>query len=209
MTTEIEKFLIERLDVSRETIQLLRIYSEELAKWNAKINLVSNSTIDDIWSRHILDSAQLYQNVVQEAKSWVDLGSGAGFPGMVVAILAQAKNQHLKFNLVESDSRKCEFLRHIARKTGTLVIIHNTRVEKVVLSGSEIVSARALSHLSKLLEYAKPLLAESGYCLFLKGSNIDIELEEAAKLWHFNYEKIPSITEPNGVVLQVSNIRHV
>ena len=209
MITDVENYLANNLNVSRETLLQLHVYVDRLTKWNKKINLVSNSTIDEIWSRHILDSAQLFSESWRHAKSWIDLGSGAGFPGMVVAILAKSQSLPLEVSLIESDSRKCEFLRHIARQTNTPIDVQNSRVEESSLAKADIVSARALAPLSKLLEYAHPLLKENGHCLFLKGSNIDTELDEAARLWHINYKKIPSVTDSSGVILQVSDVRHV
>lgn len=209
MTPKIEDFLLNQVNVSRETIQELETYVDQLIKWNRQINLVSNASLNDIWNRHIMDSAQVLTGPALSANSWTDLGSGAGFPGLVVAILAKGRGQNLNVTLVESDGRKCEFLRHIARLTNTQVTVENSRIEHTILAKADIVSARALSHLSELLGYASSLLKADGYCLFLKGSNVDAELTEAASIWHIDYTKIPSVSDSNGVILQVRNIRHV
>ena len=119
------------LTVSRETIDRLSIYANLLEKWNPRINLVSRSTLDDLWSRHIVDSAQLFELAPVTAKHWVDLGSGGGFPGLVIAILAKELRPELEVVLVESDQRKCAFLRTVSRETNCGAVVHSKRVEEI------------------------------------------------------------------------------
>lgn len=187
--------------VSRETVERLTRYADLLVKWQAKINLVGPDTIPDRWSRHFLDSAQLFPLIPVHAKRVVDLGSGAGFPGLVLAMMG-APDVHL----VESDSRKCAFLREAARITGTPVTIHNKRIEQVAGLAADVVTARALAPLDKLLDWALPHLAPGGECLFLKGRGADDELTATAKEWNIALSRIPSLTDPAGLVLQLREV---
>ncbi|RAU23722.1 16S rRNA (guanine(527)-N(7))-methyltransferase RsmG [Paramagnetospirillum kuznetsovii] len=188
--------------VSRETLRRLGLYADLLVKWQAKINLVGPDTLPDLWSRHILDSAQLFPLIPATAKRLVDLGSGAGFPGLVLAVMG-APDVHL----VESDSRKCAFLREAARVTGTPVTIFNKRIEQVAGLDADVVTARALAPLGKLLDWAFPHLAAGGQCLFLKGRGAEDELTATAKEWNIGLRRIPSLTDPAGLVLQLHEVR--
>lgn len=187
--------------VSRETLERLTIYADLLVKWQAKINLVGPETLGDLWSRHMLDSAQLFPLIRPDAKRLVDLGSGAGFPGLVLGVMG-APDVHL----VESDARKCAFLREAARLTGTTVTIHNKRIEQVAPLGADVVTARALAPLAKLLDWAFPHLASGGECLFLKGRGADDELTATAKEWNIALDRIVSLTDPAGLVLQLREV---
>ena len=187
--------------VSRETLERLTIYADLLVKWQAKINLVGPETLADLWSRHMLDSAQLFPLIRPDAKRLVDLGSGAGFPGLVLGVMG-APDVHL----VESDARKCAFLREAARLTGTTVTIHNKRIEQVAPLGADVVTARALAPLVKLLDWAFPHLASGGECLFLKGRGADDELTATAKEWNIALDRIVSLTDPAGLVLQLREV---
>ena len=187
--------------VSRETLERLIIYSDLLIKWQAKINLVGPETLADLWSRHMLDSAQLFPLIRPNAKRLVDLGSGAGFPGLVLGVLGVPD-----VHLVESDARKCAFLREAARLTGTSVTIHNKRIEQIVPLEADIVTARALAPLAKLLDWAFPHLAKGGECLFLKGRGADDELTATAKEWNIALDRIVSLTDPAGLVLQLREV---
>jgi len=189
------------LGVSRETIGRLESYAELLTRWQARINLVGPDTLPDLWTRHILDSAQLWPLLPPEARRLADLGSGAGFPGLVLAILG-APDVHL----VESDARKCAFLREAARITDTRVTILNRRIEQVEPLEADIVTARALAPLSRLLDWAAPHLAKGGQCLFLKGRGAEDELTATAKEWKIGHRRIPSLTDPEGVVLQLREV---
>jgi 16S rRNA (guanine527-N7)-methyltransferase len=132
-------------DVSRETIQSLRVYANLLEKWNKTINLVSKSTINHMWERHFLDSAQLWPHIPENAKTLVDIGSGAGFAGLVLAIIGKEKNPNLRVVLIESDTRKCAFMRNVSRETNINVEIITKRIEEVDDLKADVVTARALA----------------------------------------------------------------
>ena len=197
------------LDVSRETIERLKHYEALLLKWNPKINLVSRATLDQIWERHILDSAQIFRQSDQQTTSWLDIGSGGGFPGMVLAILSKQLAPDRMITLVESDQRKCAFLRTVARETECKVQILSERVEKLIPINADVLTARALADLSKLLEFANLQLSRDGTCLFLKGANWKKEVQAAQGSWRFDYEAIKSETSDEAVILRINGIEHV
>ncbi|MDH5411490.1 MAG: 16S rRNA (guanine(527)-N(7))-methyltransferase RsmG, partial [Alphaproteobacteria bacterium] len=174
-------------DVSRETLARLKRYAEMLEKWNQRINLVGRGTVEDLWRRHMLDSAQLLPLIPPDTGSVADLGSGAGFPGLVLAICG-VKNVHL----IEADRKKCAFLREVARETDTPVTIHNKRIEEIESFQADIVTSRALAPLPKLLDMAAPFTKKHSILLFLKGRSADGELTEAAKEWNMRVDQIPS-----------------
>ena len=192
--------------VSRETMARLEIYDKLLAKWNPAINLVAKSTLADVWSRHFLDSAQIFALAPQKALHWVDLGSGGGFPGLVVAILALEQRPELRVTLVESDQRKATFLRTVAREVGAAVIVESVRVEQLTPQNADILSARALAPLAQLCGFAERHLAHSGTGIFLKGANAQQEIDEALALWRFEVQKTISKTDPSAVILTVQGI---
>lgn len=187
--------------VSRETLDRLAIYAELLVKWQARINLVGPDTLPELWSRHFLDSAQLFPLIKPGARRLVDLGSGAGFPGLVLAVMG-APDVHL----IESDQRKCAFLREVARVTGTPVTVLNRRIEQVAPLSADVVTARALAPLDRLLGWAFPHLAGGGECLFLKGRGAEDELTASAKEWNITTSRIPSLTDPGGLVLHLREV---
>ena len=197
------------LPVSRETLGKLQTYAALLGEWGSMQDLVAPSTLGDIWHRHIADSAQLLPLAPPDATKWVDLGSGAGFPGMVVAILA-ADRPDFRVTLIESSNRKCSFLREVARKTGAPVDILCMRIEELAthhtLAPAEVVTARALAPLGKLLKLAQPLLADTTVALFLKGRDAPREIEDALKQWTFQVLTTPSRTDPDG---RIVDIRHL
>lgn len=195
------------LHVSRETEDKLRRLVALLAKWNPAINLVSRSTINAVWDRHILDSAQLYP--LKPFRNWVDLGSGGGFPGVVVAVIAAELNPDAQFTLVEVDQRKATFLREAARDLAITVQVVTERIEAVAPLNADILSARALAPLDGLCGYASRHLARNGEALFPKGAGWRSEVEEARKNWTFALDVIPSRTDPQAVVLKVKEIAHV
>lgn len=196
-------------DVSRETIERLQIYNSLLSKWNPKINLVAKSTIDDVWHRHFADSAQLWPLADNPKGSWLDIGSGAGFPGLVIAAIAAEKSPSLKVSMIESDVRKSVFLQTVAREMGIESEIITKRIEDVSSRSANIISARALASVDKLLGFAEKHLAKDGICLFPKGANVDSELTEAASSWHIEYDKFPSITDSQAVILRIGEFHRV
>ncbi len=193
-------------DVSRETMMRLEAFAALLRKWNRRINLVSRRGLDDLWRRHVLDSIQLLKCREADAARgpWLDLGSGAGFPGLVLAI-AGVEDVHL----VESDSRKCAFLTEAARITGTEVTVHNDRIETMTPQCAQTISARALAPLPRLLQLAHEHLLPGGQIILLKGQDVDAELTEATKCWKMDVHRIPSVTDEAGSILQLTEISRV
>ena len=182
----------------------LKIYEALLRKWQKAINLVSKSTLDELWVRHFADSAQLV-DLEPEATTWLDLGSGGGFPGMVVAILLKARpGAHV--DLVESDSRKAAFLRTVSRETGAPATVHADRIESTLksLPTPQVVSARALAPLPKLLDWTADKIGQGTTGLFLKGQDVDAELKSVTNYSMFNLQKLPSRTDPRASIIKVT-----
>lgn len=197
------------MNVSRETIERLKIYESLLLKWNPAINLVGQSTISQVWIRHFLDSAQLWNLRPKNTKTWLDLGSGGGFPGLIVAILAVEYDPSLSVTLVESDARKASFLLKVSQETGITPKIAIERAEKLPPAAADVISARALAPVSKIFEYVTRLSNDNTICLLSKGENHESELTAARKNWKFELQKIPSITDVNGVILKIERIVRV
>ena len=188
-------------NVSRETLERLRAFLALLERWQNRINLVGRSTLDDPWRRHILDSSQLAP--LLEGRVVVDLGSGAGLPGLVLAIL----NPELAVHLIESDARKCAFLREAARETAAEVKIHHSRIESLPPFVADTVVARALAPLTQLLEWGAKFTPR--VYLFPKGKDAELELTESTKKWRFRVEHIPSRTDPYATILRLREVDHV
>ena len=194
------------VDVSRETREKLELLERELRRWQAIKNLVGPATLDRIWDRHIVDSLQLL-DLAPDARTWLDLGSGAGFPGLVLAIAGAERG--LRVHLVESNSRKCAFLRHVVRLAGAPATIHEARLEAVIpgfVGRADVVSARALAALPLLLEWTEPLLKAGTTGLFPKGRDAEIELTEARKRWTFAADILPSRTDSEARILRITSI---
>lgn len=196
-------------DVSRETLDRLQTYEALIRAWNPRINLVSASTLAALWTRHFGDSAQLFSLAPENARLWADLGSGGGFPGLVIAILAAEARPALSVTLVESDQRKAAFLATAARTLGLSVVVRAERIETLPPLGADVLSARALAPLDTLLGYAERHLAPGGVALFPKGATVDAELARALEHWRFSYQKEPSKTAADGVVLIIGGISRV
>jgi 16S rRNA (guanine527-N7)-methyltransferase len=196
------------VSVSRETEKRLDRFVELLLTWQARINLVAPSTLCRVWTRHIADSLQLLAHAPQ-ARIWVDLGSGAGFPGLVLACVLAPGDRGM-VHLVESDSRKAAFLREAARITGASAEIHMLRIEDFTErwgGTADLVTARALAPLAKLMDFAAPLLEKGAQALLPKGQDVEAELTEAAKCWHIEAELLPSVTDPRGRIVYVKSIK--
>ena len=192
-------------DVSRETIKKLEEYVALVVKWNPKINLMSKGDLEDIWDRHIEDSAQIV-SLTEIGPLWVDLGSGGGFPGIVVAILLRSISPSTKVVLVESDGRKATFLRQVALKLDLNCDVLNKRIEVISIEENTILSARALATLPKLLDIIEPLTHKDTVCLFMKGKNFSKELKLAQDTWSFDCDVVESRTNAEAAVLVIRNI---
>lgn len=194
--------------VSRETNGRLRVYHDHLLKWQGKINLISPNTVKDAWRRHFLDSAQLLAYLPKEGCRLYDLGSGAGFPGLVLTIA----RPDVEVTLIESDTKKCAFLKNVSRETEATVKIENCRIERAAqsLRPPDIITARALAPLSDLLALIEPWSASNAdlTVIFLKGAAWQQEVDAAQSAgWVFDLEAFPSETDENSRILQLKNIR--
>ena len=196
------------LDVSRETIERLERFEELIRKWTAKINLISRPSIPDIWDRHIVDSVQIYRHAPSFHR-WVDLGSGGGLPGIVVAVIAKEKNPDGEVILVESDQRKATFLRAAIRELGLNAEVISQRIEGTDRLNADVVSARALADIKVLLGYCLLHLADGGCALLQKGEKWQKEHTEAQALWSYDCEPIMSVTNSAAAILKIKDIKHV
>lgn len=196
---------ITRLSVSRETFERLETYVELVKKWNPTINIVSRKSLGEIWTRHIVDSVQVF-SVVKDASSWLDMGSGGGFPGAVIGILATEFSPMTNVTLMESDQRKSAFLRNVSRETSSGFKVISKRIEQAEPQNADVVSARALTDLKGLLSFCERHLTSSGTAVFPKGVTWKKEIEEAQREWHFQVDPITSITEPEAVILKIKGI---
>lgn len=195
-------------DVSRETMERFEAYANLLQKWNPRINLVSKSTLPDLWTRHFEDSAQLF-DLAPPVDHWVDLGSGGGFPGLVIAILATEFATPKQITLVESDTRKATFLRQVLRETGANGQVISKRIEDIAPLQADVLSARALADLPTLCTFADQHLRPDGIALFPKGARWQEELDAARESWHFDCKSYPSVTEPSAVILKMKGLSRV
>lgn len=193
-------------DVSRETCQRLEAYIALLTRWNARINLVAPATIKTAWTRHVADSAQLLDLAPESASSWLDLGSGAGLPGLPVAALAAEKAPDLHVTLVESDTRKAAFLATAAREMDLDVTVEPHRIEALTPRPYDVVSARALAPLGRLCALAHRFSGRGTVFLFPKGARVDSELTAATAGWHIRAERIASRTDPEATVLRIMEL---
>ena len=191
--------LVSRLDVSRETQDRLTAYVALVEKWQRRVNLVSASTLPDIWSRHIWDSAQLAPLVPEGTRRILDVGSGAGFPGLVLAALCDAE-----CHLVESDQKKAIFLQTVVRDCGIPAVVHTARIESLPSLGAEIVTARALAPMDRLLDLLADQLSAGTRCLFLKGAQAEQELATLGTRPDLSWELIPSLTNPDAFVVDLT-----
>lgn len=194
------------LNVSRETTQRLEIYHQLLIKWQRAINLVSPTTIPDAWNRHFVDSAQILPLIPGHVQTIADLGCGGGFPGLVLAILEPRFEMHL----IESDEKKCQFMRTVSRETNTPVTIHNKRIEQAYEDvRPDMVSARALASLERLLGYCEPWRQQNPALeyLFLKGAKAEGEVAEASDHYRFSSEYFPSETDEQAQILHIKDVR--
>lgn len=195
---------VSQTSVSHETLERLTIYANELYRWNKAINLVSRNSLTQVWRRHFLDSWQVLRSQADLDRRWVDLGSGGGFPGLVLAACGVAD-----LTLVESDIRKCTFLREVARKMGVSVTVLTKRVEECDPLDADVISARGFAPLPRLLEYAAPHLKTGGHLRLLKGQDVESELTEATKYWKFTVDRHPSLSDAGGTILTIKDVDRV
>lgn len=200
---------LEACNVSRETCERLDRYAALLEKWQASINLVSTATLQDLWTRHFLDSAQVLELVMKHRADnrplrWLDLGAGAGFPGLILAICGAGE-----VDLVESDRRKCSFLRQVILATDAPARVHNSRIEKLTPFPVDIVTARALAPLDKLITYAAPFCREGTELWFLKGREAAEELARCRQSRTVDATLFESRTDPDAAIIRLRNVAHV
>ncbi len=196
------------VNVSRETLENLKLYAEMLGEWSAIHNLVSKSSLEHRWHRHFLDSAQLAPLIPAAARSLVDLGSGAGFPGLVLAELLRDR-EGFHAVLYEATGKKCRFLASVAERLGLHVEIRNARAEEGQAEVFDIVTARALAPLPQLLAYAQRFFGGNTIALFPKGQNLVSELTDAHKSWKMVTNQHPSMSDPTGIILEVRELKSV
>jgi 16S rRNA (guanine527-N7)-methyltransferase len=180
----------------------LQQFADLLLRWNATLNLIAARDADVVWERHIADSLQLVPLMPAAIERAVDLGTGGGFPGLVLAIATG-----VRFDLIESDRRKASFLRTAILATGAPATVHNCRIEDATVAPAPLVTARALAPLPRLLPLAARFLADGGVCLLLKGAKVEDELAAAEPDWTMTADRVPSRTSPDGVVLRVTGLR--
>ena len=186
-------------DVSRETLDTLRIYDALLRRWTQRINLVSPGSLPELWHRHIADSAQLLGLAPAGARTWTDLGAGAGLPGLVIAAMAR----DISLTLIESDRRKAAFLRHAAAEMGISISVHACRIEDAPRAAPDVISARALAPLPRLIDLAAPHAGPNTVFLLPKGARVDSELTAATRTWHIHpIEQLTSKTETGATILR-------
>ena len=185
--------------VSHETLQKLSEYLDILLKWNSKINLISKNSLEDVWVRHILDSAQLMKFMDKSSKV-LDVGSGAGFPGIVLSILGIED-----IALLDSDQRKCSFLLEVARLLDLKLTVINDRVENICDKNFDIVTARGFASIDKVLRQVDAIKTDR--ILLLKGKNYELEIQEALQEWSFRYITYPSITDFGSYIVDITNVR--
>ncbi len=201
-----QKEFIKSIDVSRETLNGLYEYEVLLSKWSKKINLVSKNTLADIWKRHFLDSGQIINYVEASGKRWVDVGSGAGFPGLVVALLLRDRKIDCDIILVEKNPKKGFFLNAVIRKLNLSVKVVNENIHSLEPLNADVLTARAFSELNKLIEIAFRHRKKEGTCLFLKGENYRRELDKTLNFWFVDYDIIDSLSSPSGKIIKVKKI---
>lgn len=187
---------------SQEICDSLERYADLLKKWQKRFNLVSQKTLNDLWRRHFLDSAQLLPLISQEQAPVIDMGSGAGFPGLVISIM-----EKMSVQLIESDANKTEFMRQVIRETQADATLHRTRIEQYTGPKATTVVSRACAPVSRLLDYASGICSTNARLLFLKGRNWQSELTESQMKWHINYQGHASCTDPDGVILEINEFK--
>ena len=197
-----------RAHVSRETLRRLTVYADMLVDWNARHNLVSHASLADLWRRHFWDSGQLAIYVPASADSLVDLGSGAGFPGLVLAEMFRER-PGFRVALYEATAKKCRFLEAVAARLDLRIELRQGRIEDSERESFDVVTARACAPLAKLLPYAQRFWGKNSVALLLKGQNVEAELTESHKSWRMDVIKYQSRSDPSGVILAIRELHRV
>lgn len=200
---------MQKYDVSRETFDRLKLYQDLLMEWQTRFNLVSKNSLEDAWSRHFIDSVQLFRYIPSSAKTLLDFGSGAGFPGLVLAVVAKEKTPYLKVGLVESILKKTLYLKEVATRLELSVDIINDRIEKITFPKVDVITSRAMTSLDGLLGYAYRFCKTETVCIFPKGKKYAQELAEAHKNWKFKCRIEPSDISEEGKILIISNLHKI
>ncbi len=200
------KNFIDTYNVSRETFDRLKAYEASLFEWQKKFNLVSNASLNDCWNRHFLDSAQLIKYIPQTARVMYDFGSGAGFPGMVLAIMLKEKTPYLKVRLIESIRKKTLYLKAVAELTHADVEIVNDRIENLKVEKADVITSRAMASLKELLAYTYKFCKKETVCIFPKGKKYAEEILEARRQWNFNVEIFASEQSNEGKILVITGL---
>lgn len=197
------EYIGSQYDVSRETLTKYQTYADQLVRWQRAVNLVSPSTLPDLWVRHMIDSAQILKYMPKDAKTVVDLGSGGGFPAMVLAITGR-----FAVHCIESDRKKIEFLRTVSRETGTKIDLHCCRIENAPQISADVITSRALASLDKLVTFAQPFSHEKTVALFLKGEKFSEEIACTKQQWDIKLSTYTSITDSNGAIIKVEGLKN-
>ena len=187
--------------LSKNVQKKLQTFETLLKKWQKAVNLVSSKALDSLWNRHILDSAQLFARLPTDAKTLVDMGSGGGFPALILALMAQDSSRPLQVHMIESDTRKCAFLNECVRQFQLPAQVHNSRIEDMSPLPADVITARALADLKTLLTLSRPFWHADTCALFLKGAQVKDELAALSSEWA--YRCFPSQTDPSGVIVEI------
>ena len=205
MITQDRDSVLKQLNLPEKTVEKLDKYVDLLEREQTKMNLVGASTLPIVWTRHVLDSAQLFDQIKPDDKAVLDFGSGAGFPALVLAIMDVGQKHD--FRLIESDGKKCAFLNKVISECGLRATVFNERIEKMEKFGADLITARALASLDKLLKYAFPFFKKTTRCLFMKGAKASEEIDAARRKYDFRLEKIQSVTSAEGTILLLSEVK--
>jgi 16S rRNA (guanine527-N7)-methyltransferase len=205
----LQRCLGDNIVLPPEVVGQLKAFAELVEKWNPTVNIVARSTLGDLWLRHIIDSAQVFKYCPADARLWLDIGSGGGFPGIVIAVLAHSLRPGLKVRLVEADQRKAVFLREVNRQLGLTAEVSACRIETLSPQSADVISARALAPLVDLCGLAERHLAPKGVAVFLKGQQHEDEIALARKDWQFELEMAQSQTHSGSAVLVLKGLTHV
>lgn len=201
------KNIMEKYSVSRETISKLKTYEALLHEWQQKFNLVSKASLEDAWNRHFLDSLQLLNFIPDDTKLLYDFGSGAGFPGLVLATVLQEKTPYLKIKLIESIKKKTLYLNAVVKQLGLHnVEVINSRIENIPVEKVDVITSRAMCSLDKLFQYASAFCSQKTKCIFPKGKKYQEELSVAEQHWNFDYKAVPSESSDDGMVLIITGL---